>query len=581
MIKGIAFLSVVNLISVIFPHQEIVYSMGGDYDGSYHIIEIVARLIHLVFGSIPFVFGLLSLTYLGVYFANKLKFKIKLVKLKMFNKKIILGLVLLISFFNLVYLSSKYSEKIIHVPDEYGYLFTAKTLAQGKFYLTPPEYLDHYEHQLVIDDKWVSQYLPGHPLLLVPGIWTNQAWLVPPILATISAWLIFKITSLLFNKDRISWLVLLLLITSPFYQMNSINFMSHNSAFFAGSSAIYFLVKYLKNKLNIYLVLFSLFCGLMITIRPYTGLVFGLSLAVFLIPVFLRNSFVKGFRKIGFLLAGGFLPLIFFISYNYSITGSIFSTPLEHGAYYLTGINAQRPISHALLDQITNLYLLRKVLVAFPYWAVFSGIILFFLSFKFKKEDLLISFPVLALIFSYLFYKGSWMMYGPRFWYESIGLLVIMTAVGFNQLAEFIASQFKNKDCFSISYLIILFIIGGLMVSGVSKWYRTNKDKRWYQDFTPENIGNLKGFNFANANLINNIRQKQITDAVIFVEPKVHWWNYMVPANEMNFNGEDKIIYVKNLRYDLNKKIIDKYPDKDYFLAEYDSAKVWGLETEN
>jgi len=100
----------------------------------------------------------------------------------------------------------------------------------------------------------------------------------------------------------------------------------------------------------------------------------------------------------------------------------------------------------------------------------------------------------------------------------------------------------------------------------------------WHQDFTPRNIGDLKGFNWANSVLLNNIKSKGITDAIVFIKPGIQWWNYMVPANTMYFTDKDPIIFVKDLGDEENQKIIKQYEPsgRKLYRADYDTGEVEG-----
>lgn len=569
------------LLSFLNERVDIIYSMGGDYGLLPLPSQILSTISYYLFKDLLFLFPYLLIVTIIVFvipiklFPKKFQQIINSINFQLFEK-LLLFVVLILSFLSLIRISDKYLERIIHVPDEYGYLFTAKTLAQSKFYLDPPEHPEFYEKQIIFEDRWISQYTPGHPLLLVPGILLKNEWLMPPFLATLSALFTFVSAKLLFGK-KVAWLALILLITSPFYQMNSVNYMSHNSALFIGNLTFLFTALYLKWK-NPYLLFFVSFSVIyMIMIRMYTGVFFALPIGLIILGKLRFRNRKTLSKELIYLVLGSILPLAFFGLFNYYNTGSIFKTNMTLGSFSVFGINEFRPPANALMDFLTNVYLLRETLFTFEKSIAFIGILLFVITFKNKVAFWLTGLPVLSLIVAYFFYKGSWMMYGPRFWYETMSLLAIITAVGLTQINYLIETlvNLTNSQKQLIRFSTIFIVFTSTLI-GYYQWHTKVEPNDWYQSFTPSNANELKSFNYANTNLLNTVTETNLKNAVVFIKPGVHWWNYMVPSSKMYLDGEDNIIYVKDLGETENKKIINKYKEagKKFYRADYDTATI-------
>ncbi|HLF79502.1 MAG TPA: glycosyltransferase family 39 protein, partial [Dehalococcoidia bacterium] len=132
------------------------------------------------------------------------------------------------------YLMREYYGDIPHLPDEVAYLFQAKLLASGRvmgeippvkeaFYFYAPTFL--YER----GDQWAAFYPFGHPLALAAGTLLGAVKLVPPLVGAGCIICLYAIGRRFYDV-RTGLLAAVLLATSPFFLMQSSNFMSHNTA---------------------------------------------------------------------------------------------------------------------------------------------------------------------------------------------------------------------------------------------------------------------------------------------------------------------------------------------------------------
>ena len=94
-------------------------------------------------------------------------------------------------------------ERTPHIQDSVTYLFQAQTLARGALTAPAPplataEATAHFDQEflLVRDGRWFGKYPPGWPALLAVGIRLGAPWLVNPLLAVLTAALLFQLERL-------------------------------------------------------------------------------------------------------------------------------------------------------------------------------------------------------------------------------------------------------------------------------------------------------------------------------------------------------------------------------------------------
>ena len=66
----------------------------------------------------------------------------------------------------------------------------------------------------------------------------------------------------------------------------------------------------------------------------------------------------------------------------------------------------------------------------------------------------------------------------------------------------------------------------------------------------------------------------KISNAVVFIKHQFNWWNYGIPAFTADFSLEGDIVYAVDLGEEKNKKVMEMYPDRDYYSGDYDTAEV-------
>ena len=142
--------------------------------------------------------------------------------------------------------SSLWAHQRIHkgvpqVPDELGYLHTARTFADGGLVApSPPAPEFHYVSWGTHDGgRWYAVFPPGYPVLLAAGEAVGAPWLVNPLLGAALALILWALGKELFGGDGAAARVAPLLFAGSWFRlMNDGSFMAHPTAALAAGLAV-------------------------------------------------------------------------------------------------------------------------------------------------------------------------------------------------------------------------------------------------------------------------------------------------------------------------------------------------------
>ncbi|NTU73405.1 glycosyltransferase family 39 protein [Candidatus Roizmanbacteria bacterium] len=554
------------------------FSMGGNYQHEYSWPSVLMTILKIPFSGVAVALLIFFVTLPIIWWLSKSNNIVKLYvpSSHFWNKAafILVGIALV----EYTVTNYYFLDHMPHVPDSVAYLTQAKIFASGKVFLTSIPFDWHFPLQLVhFQGRYFSQYNFGHPLLLAIGVLVHIPWIVPPIVGALCIAMTYLVGKTLYS-NRIGFLAAFFMFVSPFVKMNASNFMSHNSAQLFTLLATYLFIKAAQTKHWAYALLTGLAFGFLCNIRPYTA--FWILIPFCAIALFYRFRKNPSVPKLTlWWLAGMAFMMISYLAYNVLLTGNPLVSPYNVGYLSQFGFGPGRTIGGGLMDIYTNMFLLDRVLLGWPFglsWIFF----LIFLFFKKKtKWEYLFLGIIVALPLGYFFYQGSWMMYGPRFWYEMTPFLILVIVLGIEQMPQIYRSVFHNADWIrQIDTRKLLLIPYGialaLCIVSMTGWYRVSNNPRWGNDYTPLNIGELKNFNYAQRTLIDQVEKLRLKDAIVFIAPSDNWWTYGVTSTFMDLSFRDNVIYALDLGDVLNKKLFERYPGRKAYQGDYYTGEI-------
>jgi hypothetical protein len=331
-------------------------------------------------------------------------------------------------------------DHIPHVNDEIAYLFQAKIFASGKLYLGSPCSPQSFDFPHIINNgRWYSQYPPGFPLLLLPGVLLGVPWLINPLLAALAVILLYKLGCELFGKREGLWAAILGAFSIWFLLISS-TVLSHTSSMLFVSLGVLFLFRSLRSPSLRNGLLAGLGLGLAFLIRPYNAALISLPLAAYFAVRSLREPRTRFRNFAGFVAVIGAAVLCLLL-YNQATTGS----PLRMG--YIEkygpshGIGFGRPgymdtphtPQRGLAMMAENAGALNTYLFGWPISSLLF-LIPFLMPSREEKgrgpADKILVLSVLSLAAGLFVFWGAGIMLGPRMFFEAFPFFVLMTARG-------------------------------------------------------------------------------------------------------------------------------------------------------
>lgn len=447
-------------------------------------------------------------------------------------------------------------EGIPHVPDDAAYFFMAKLFASGHIIQPIPISPGHVNFFPGILDvskgTWLFQYPFGHPLVLAIGVLLKIPNAIPPLIGTLFVLILFLIAKEVYDK-KTSWFILLLPLLSPFFLENASSFMSHNTAAFYLVCSLYCLIQSTKKYTWYWSFLSGVFVGLLFNTRPLTAIPF------FIIFLFLvTKSSQKKFPAELYFVLGFLLLLAAWLLYNYSTTGNFLSSQYFSNNQHLFTDNIQT----FLHSRVTNTFTLFKnygpMLFNWPEIITYAVLGIPFFTKEKKAWDGIFLLCILVIPFVYFFYDGTFIMYGPRFWYETIPFVFLLTS-----------------HCFSIFYsylkkttLLFILLLSILSLGRFSGWLPTHNP----DIFSPLSMKNLQSFNFTDGRILCTVKTLNVHHAIVFVKDcDNNWWCYgsVFPQNSPDLQTD--IIYVKDLGTEKNFSFVTHFANRMYFCADYNA----------
>jgi hypothetical protein len=428
-------------------------------------------------------------------------------------------------------------ENMAHIEDEVAYVWQAQAIAKGHLTLTSPPHPKSFLVPFVVDyeGQRFGKYPLGWPAMLALGIALGVRPVVNALLSGAAIWLTYRLGQKIFGSAA-GLLAAGLTLTSPFFLMNSGTLLSHPMGLFLSAAfALAWLDAWDGENLKakpvywpwLAITTAGLTLGLLIITRPLTAVGVLLPFGLHSIYLLFRSDW-QGRRR---LLVFG-LILLFFVGlhflWQYAVTGDAGLNPYTlWWEYDKVGFGpgvGRKEIGHTLRQaRINTEFSLEVGWHDLFGWGGLSWIFLPFGLLAIVRyrlwKGLLVGSVYTSLVLVYLAYWiGSWLT-GPRYYYEGLYSLTVLSAAGIALLAGWPVrpgEPWREYQGWQRVRPLIVTAVLALLVCMNLIFY------------TPLRVGGMHGlYGISRARLEPFLTQEaqSLTPALVIVDP-AHWTEY-------------------------------------------------------
>ncbi len=432
-------------------------------------------------------------------------------------------------------------EGLPHTEDEVAFLFQAATLARGYLVAPAPPLPEAFwiPFVLVRDGMWFGKYPPGYPLVLALGVLVGYPPLVNALAAAFSVVLIVALAHRIYDQTT-GLLAGTLLVISPFFLLQAASFMAHTVCLALTLLFVFSFAISLERPTILRALPGALAIGLLVLARPLTAL--GVTLP-FILWAAWRFWRVPAWRPVGlFFAAGGLLGSAALLAYNQYTTGNSLTFGYELwwsfdkvGFGPGTGPGQGHTLDSGILNTRFNLRLLEEVLFGWPgrfdllpaLLAIAVALLrltAYWLPLVPTRRvrlgqavwDLLLTAQVCSLISVHLAYWTAGQMYGPRYYYEALGAIVLLSARGLSHIVT--AAHWVWRFLTLRSELpAAVEVLGVLAFVGLLLWGIFGTALPWWQSY--------RGWYDIHAEPARSVAA-QVSSRALVLLPVTHWTQY-------------------------------------------------------
>ncbi len=344
------------------------------------------------------------------------------------------------------------------IDDELAYRLQARLLADGKLGFTLPQLVTIEPFTVKGAAGFTGKYLPGEPLVQLPGVLVGHPGLMHLPLALLTLLCVHRMVALLADRSAAAWATILLAL-SPTFLLTTPSGQSPPTELFCLALAGFGYAHLRKERPGVAgAICLGVGIGFGMMVRPQAAMPVG---TVLVAAAGLRLLRARRFGVLALLLGVLALWAGAILAYNQAVTGSIFKLPWalhpdsEH--YGFGPVWQGGAYEHSLVRALENLGV---VLVRFNAWwlGAPSSLLLVWLWFRQGRpgRGVLGIWLVAAgalLLFEFFYYSTGVSDTGPVYHYE---LLLPLTVLGGVALGKLFAASPRR----AMAWVAVHFVLG-------------------------------------------------------------------------------------------------------------------------
>ena len=461
------------------------------------------------------------------------------------------------------WISRNILESMPHVEDEFANLWQAHVMAENEIYLPSPPLPQAFLVPFVIDyqGQRFSKYPPGWPATLSLGVRAGIPYLMNPLLAGLAVWLIYRLGCKIAGPG-VGLLAALLAAVSPMLLMVSGTLMPHALSLFL---ALAFMLAWLdmfpfrpaleqkRRQIPDWLLILTagLSLGTLALTRPMTAVGVAIPFAVHGLIILIRGSRKQRIHAIStamLVLAVASLLLL----WQAALTGDPWlNTYTLWWPYDSVGFgpgHGRGEGGHDLAAAITNTrFSLRSGIHDLFGWPYISWLFLPFglLALRRNRDGwlALAGLPSLILV-HFVYWIGSW-LFGPRYYYEALPGVAVVSALGVAWLGGWVGNASRWLPLRRVGSVVLICI---LVLVNITM-------------YLPPRIGGLRGLYGVNRAAMHPVREADLGQSLLIVHTAESWYEYGRLITLGRPFAESDLILVFSRGDATDDKVIDFYPD--------------------
>ncbi len=467
-----------------------------------------------------------------------------------------------------------------HTPrinDEIAYNFQAKIFLSGRLYAPSPSSSGSFDFPHIVNNgRWYAQYPPGFPALMLIGLLLKAPWLLNPILAGLSIFLFYFLGREMYSR-KVGIIASFLGSLSIWHLVLSSTMMSHTSSMFFMTLFLLFLVKSLHVPTLANGTAAGAGLGMMLLVRPLDTVLLSIPFLIYYGISSLRSFKKRSRNLLGFVLTMGiFLGILF--TYNTLTNGH----PFKMG--YMVYLGEGRGLGfgssvleiyehsafHGFQNIANNLASYSKFLFGWPLTSFLAVLALFLIRKQDRthtRKDLLLASSFMCQVIGLFFYWGAFPFLGPRLFFSTLPLLLLLSARGIFELERSLEARqrfLKPKWGKTALYsLIFVFTLYAFAIT-LPRWVKA-PGSEWFFERIDHHFAGV------NPDIHNSIKSVLPEGSLVIFKLIYHpLLNFPTGGWGSGFlqNGpdlEEGIIYARDLGKE-NAELVESYPDRKIFM---------------
>lgn len=333
---------------------------------------------------------------------------------------------------------------IPHTVESIAYLFQAQIFALGGLWAPAPPVPEAFEQAYIVvhEGRWFGVLPPGQSVMLAAGLLAGAVWLVSPLLSALAVGL-----TVLLGRLTYGWLAGLLagllLAPSPLVVLLSGDMLAHPAGLFWSVVAAIGVALALRWRPGPGWLLAGLGTGGLVMTRPLAALGVGVPLTLYLLWTCRVELLPVLLRRAGLWMLGAAPGVLFMAYVNVGLTGSPFMPALSLwsevdrlGFGPNVGTRGGHDLASALGNTWANTAVLSRHLFGWPSYLTFAPALVPYVLGARSRWDRVFLLWAGGLTAAHLLYWSDGIVYGPRFAFEAVAALALLTARGIALLAR-------------------------------------------------------------------------------------------------------------------------------------------------